>query len=1073
MNRHIDLQQPYNRKYFTAFLKHFLPEDYESSEENIPLQQSKGHIREIRKLGQSPSLGLPVYEIIHESDRDPRVALSRTAFSLMSLYGNSRGLFIFTSQKSNNYRLSLTTIDLKLEGSKVCREYSNPRRYSFFIGPEAKINTPYNCLIKKGRIKDVEDLKNRFSLEVVNKEFYTQIAILFTKLVGGERKIGSKKLTAKGILSLPCTEDDTVRKEFAVRLIGRLLFCWFLKKKCPENGGTMLVPEALLSVKAINDNYYHNILEPLFFGVLNTPPQDRRQEYKTEPWNKIPFLNGGLFSPHMPHDFFTKETIDSRGISFAQLKIPDAWFKEIFTVFETYNFTIDENTSIDVELSIDPEMLGRIFENLLAEINPETGETARKKTGSYYTPRSIVEYMVDQSIKEYLKTNTSINEERISELLAYEKEAHNLNTKEKEEVTDALYRVRIIDPACGSGAFPMGCLQKMLLVLQKVDHDSKDWLKKQLTGIKNISLRKTAEEKLKNDNVNYTHKLGIIQSSIYGVDIQPIAVEISKLRFFLSLIVDEEVDDSIENRGVKPLPNLEFKFICANSLIGLPKQSASLLPIEDNESITRLQDLRARYFTSGFSIKEKIKKDFLSTQEKMRQFYQQYNIEPRTSYIRIKRKQKTPEYTRMLSEWNPFVDEPCSWFDAEWMFGIKDGFDIVIANPPYGLINKRQNKGNSIKISPRELDYYKKSEEYSPAATGMLNIYRLFILKSIRLLKINGILSEIFPLSFIADMSAAGLRKYILKHTSIEFIEAFPERDDEKRRVFEAAKMSVCILQLQNTPPKNNKFFVRIHRDKFIDTNNTPAFFDSQTISLMDSINLTIPLMHQKDVDVIYKIYQLSNIISQVGHCYTGEIDLTLGKQYLTDNPNDSPLIKGAIIDKYRIRETMSQGEIKFLNKKEYLTATTGKKSLHHLSSRIVMQGITGVNEISRLKMAIVSAGVFCGNSSNYIAFNSTETKKDINYYLGILNSKLLNYIFSRFSTNSNVNGYEVDNLPIPKNISKNGKKLISELVKTILDKRKEGITTSSEEKEIDHILYSTYNLSTKEIAIVEGRINK
>ncbi|GAI02729.1 unnamed protein product, partial [marine sediment metagenome] len=212
---------------------------------------------------------------------------------------------LFVSESSLNYRLSLVTIDLKWEeGRRVKKEYSNPHRYSFFLGPETKTHTPETYLIKKGRIKDFEDLKNRFSIEVVNKDFYTQIAILFTKLAGGQRTIGRTKYEEKGSLILPSTTDDKTKKEFSVRLIGRLIFCWFLKKKTSDKG-IALLPEELLSSKLVTQstNFYHDVLEPLFFETLNTPIKQRKKEYQIPPWSQIPFLNGGLFIPEY-HDYY-------------------------------------------------------------------------------------------------------------------------------------------------------------------------------------------------------------------------------------------------------------------------------------------------------------------------------------------------------------------------------------------------------------------------------------------------------------------------------------------------------------------------------------------------------------------------------------------------------------------------------------------------------------------------------------------------------------------------------------------------------------------------------------------------
>ena len=613
-----------------------------------------------------------VYQITHHSENDPRISLSRDSFRLLAQYGIKRALILFISESSLNYRLSLVTIDLKWEeGRRVKKEYSNPHRYSFFLGPETKTHTPETYLIKKGRIKDFEDLKNRFSIEVVNKDFYTQIAILFTKLAGGKRTIGRKKYEEKGSLQLPSTSDDTIKKEFSVRLIGRLIFCWFLKKKSSDKGSPLL-PEELLSSKLViqKPGFYHNILETLFFETLNKPIKQRKKEYQIPPWSQIPFLNGGLFIPEY-HDYYQ---VDQLGISkyINTLKVPDDWLKELFEVFEIYNFTIDENTPVDVELSIEPEMLGRIFENLLAEINPETGNTARKSTGSYYTPRSIVEYMVDESLKQYLLNKTNLNESEISSLLAYEEEEVDLNESEKDAVLDALDVIKIIDPACGSGAFPMGILQKMLLILQKIDPESKKWLLKKLSKIDNNIVKKEITTKLQNANWNYVHKLGIIQSSIYGVDIQPIAVDISKLRFFLSLIVDERIDDSKPNRGIESLPNLEFKFVCANSLIGLPRKDSQTELFEVADNIKELKKLREEYLRCYGDEKTSIEKKFQNIQNNMFMRSLKWLNWGGGDSQAVK-----------LSQWNPFSYESCEWFDPEWMFGVSDGFDIIITNPPY------------------------------------------------------------------------------------------------------------------------------------------------------------------------------------------------------------------------------------------------------------------------------------------------------------------------------------------------------------------------------------------------------
>jgi len=543
-----------------------------------------------------------------------------------------------------------------------------------------------------------------------------------------------------------------------------------LKKKKSE-GGVPLIPNVLLSSDAIMQypDYYHSLLEPLFFQVLNTPIEKRNKNVKHRFWNDVPFLNGGLFEPHL-YDYY--EVYYESGLSkyINTLKVLDSWFLDLFKIFEIYNFTIDESTSIDIDISVDPEMLGRIFENLLAEINPETGETARKSTGSYYTPRPIVEYMVDESLKQYLKTQIDNApqpplklrggeggvmlpsplegegkgegeslDHKLSRLLSYGDWEIDLTESEKDSIIDALDRAKIIDPACGSGAFPMGILHKMLLVLQKIDPESKQWLSKKLARIDNEILRKELEKKLKTENWDYVHKLGIIQNSIYGVDIQPIAVEISKLRFFLSLIVDERIDDDKPNRGVVPLPNLEFKFVAANSLIELPKAEDGLA--ESHKDIETLKKLRDAYFTAYGDEKRRIEKEFKETQNKM--------------FMHALNWQATGSQTYKLSEWNPFSDEASSWFDPEWMFGVKDRFDIVMANPPY------------IRIQSLDKEAIRYFSSHYTASTKNYDIYVLFDEVGFNLLNTKGCFAYIQSNKFLQADYGIGIRELLSKEKAV------------------------------------------------------------------------------------------------------------------------------------------------------------------------------------------------------------------------------------------------------------------------------------------------------------------
>ncbi len=676
----MDFKATYNRTSFTEFFRDkLLPEDLKLNIESIVPDFKSNYFKEITFLGKSRSLDLNVYEIRHTYEKDARVGLSRDAFKLVSRFSENNALIFFVPDNPSNYRLSLVTIDPKLDarGVKVLKEYSNPRRYSFVLGEDAKTHTPEQYLVGQGRITDITDLKKRFSVEVVNKEFYGQIAEMFSKLVGGKRKKGNRTIEYQRSLALPsvCATDDQKFKEFAVRLIGRTVFCWFLKKKKSDKGIPLISNDVLSGFEAsFTTNFYHARVEPLFFEVLNTAIDKRKPEYQKEPFRSIPFLNGGLFEPHLD-DYYVKSVPNNA------LKIPDEWWREFLTILEIYNFTIDENTSIDIDLSVDPEMLGRIFENLLAEINPETDESARKSTGSYYTPRDIVEYMVDQSLKQYLITKTHLQESQIETLLNYSVETSELTAIEEKVVLDALNNIKVLDPACGSGAFPMGVLQKMILILQKVDHGAETSVQQILNEITDPIKRDLIKRKLEAAKVlddvdfdDYARKLNVIQRSIYGVDIQPIAADISRLRFFLSLIVDEVIQEEQPNRGIEPLPNLEFKFVCANTLIPLPTPDSFEKMFGDTEIVQELEEIRNKYFTASNDEKPFIKKQFEDLQKRLYKFISQNKEVLSNPNSRLS----------LLSSWKPFSDEVTPWFDSKWMFGVTDKFDIVIGNPPWG-----------------------------------------------------------------------------------------------------------------------------------------------------------------------------------------------------------------------------------------------------------------------------------------------------------------------------------------------------------------------------------------------------
>ena len=1045
-----------------------------------------------------------VYQITHHSENDPRISLSRDSFRLLAQYGIKRALILFISESSLNYRLSLVTIDLKWEeGRRVKKEYSNPRRYSFFLGPETKTHTPETYLIKKGRIKDFEDLKNRFSIEVVNKDFYTQIAILFTKLAGGKRTIGRTKYDEKGSLQLPSTFDDTIKKEFSVRLIGRLIFCWFLKKKSSDKGSPLL-SEELLSSNSVtqSSNFYHNVLEPLFFETLNTPIKQRKKEYQIPLWSQIPFLNGGLFTPEY-HDYYQ---VDQLGISkyINILKVPNNWLKELFDIFEIYNFTIDENTPVDIELSIEPEMLGRIFENLLAEINPETGNSARKSTGSYYTPRTIVEYMVDESLKQYLLSKTNLDENKISSLLAYEEEEVSLSEPEKDVVLNALDVIKIIDPACGSGAFPMGILQKMLLILQKIDPESEKWLLKKLSKIDNNIVKKEITTKLQNANWNYVHKLGIIQSSIYGVDIQPIAVDISKLRFFLSLIVDEKIDDLKNNRGIEPLPNLEFKFVCGNSLIGLPGKNSQTELFEAVDNITELKKLREEYLRCYGDEKISIEKKFQEIQSRM--------------FLRSLKWGGKDSQTVKLSQWNPFSGEASGWFDSDWMFGVRDGFDIIITNPPY--IGEKGHKEMFRKIRRTNLGkYYQRNMDlfyfffhialdigrknaniafittnYYSTATGakklrqafkyrttiknLINFNELKIFKSAQgQHNMVTILQESQNLNAIARTVITQRDGY----TNSEILQKILDGNDTKTRYYKIS---------QNDLYEGEELYIRLNKNKVtkilsnISGKSKPLkkFCDvykgietgKNTAFVFNDLPAFYSRLTKEERSLIVPFYKNSDIV-HYHHKKNTKYLLYFPNGIVIENfPNISEYLKS------HKKELLTRAHIKRSSRPWYTLLWPRDPKLFLPGPKIVTSYRPKINSFCYIE------DLFYSGTDTYYIVN--PKKYSLKFIVGILNSKLsLIWLKNKGKIKGNIiemTGDTIEQILIPRietttNRNRHEIELLVDKILTItkdddyLTNPEKQTKVKELEKQIDQMVYKLYDLTDDEIKIVENFENK
>ncbi len=983
------------------------------------------------------------------------------------------GIFVF-SDTAGNFRLSLVygTPDV------TRLVWSNFRRFTYFVSP-SQTNKTFLDRVGSCSFSSLEAIKDAFSVEKVNKEFYNHIARFFYRLTGYNHV---REMKLPSVLD----EDKKTYQEFAVRLIGRAIFCWFLKHKKSAKGIPLIAKEAL-SVAAVQNhsNYYHSILEPLFFGLMNTPIKDRKS-VTIPAAEKVPFLNGGLFEPH-ENDFYKLSLINV-------LKIPDRWFADFFTVLEQYNFTIDENSTVDADVSVDPEMLGRIFENLLAEVNPDTGETARKATGSYYTPRTIVDYMVDQSLKQYLLTKTKIDEDRITALLSYEDEEVSLTEKEKDSIISSFDEIKIIDPACGSGAFPMGILHKMLLVLNKVDPDLRIWVDKRLERIPDDIFKKEIKYKLERDNLEYVRKLIIIRNSIFGVDIQQIAVEISKLRVFLSLIVDEKIDDEEENRGIKPLPNLEFKFVAANSLLGLPKPELdrkALIDFEDKESIEALARIRDNYFTSYGEDKLKAEQEFIEVQRKMFQFYlQNLNQEQRNLVGTVKKVNTIGKtVTQMLSEWEPFSNKQCEWFDPKWMFG-KDNFDIVIANPAY------LSAWTMDKRDPEERERLVKEYISFEVLKGHWDMYVAFFLRGYRILCEGGALSYILPNPVLREKYAFHLRKFLLDNMTICSVLSFAESN-----VFENVSRKTVVLVLNKTV--SDKYVIESYKNSSWEENKSIIEFDA-TIQKHSWVKNNLCRFNLEINDFQDKLLnRIGELSIQIGNiCY-----VNYGAQ--VSSKKKGGFKKGEVVSYMKCGNAKKFYEGKDLHRWSIgwrgLWLDYRKDELYGPRTEALFEKPKiAVRKVSdkfhRIGGALDLSGMYCDDGIVLISPHSTIEKTELNkdfagyeridadisleYLTAFLLSSLSSFYYrNKFATESlqqatsHVYPQAVRAMPI-KNISSELQRPFINMVNNILNITKDSdylSTTSKQvevkklERQIDQMVYELYGLTPEEIAVVEG----
>jgi len=973
-------------------------------------------------------------------DRGRTAQRNFIAYYLKSRDEKDAGLVAFVSPDNDDWRFSFVKMEYKLEKTekgiiKAKEEFTPARRYSFLVGKNESSHTAQSCLIPILQDDEgdptFEELENAFNVEKVTKEFFKEYHDLYFKIKEILDEIIEKDIKIK---------DDFKQKnistvDFSKKLLGQIVFLYFLQKKGWfgvyrnknwGDGDKQFLRHLFERAKEQNLNYFNKILEPLFYEALRL---ERPKDYYDQFNCRIPFLNGGLFDPI--NDYNWQDT---------DIDIPNQLFSNddktkqddigtgILDIFDRYNFTVKEDEPLEKEVAVDPEMLGKVFENLL-EVRD------RKLKGTYYTPREIVHYMCQESLINYLATELkcTLKQEDIEILIKYgetavEHETEVVNRGKETKVYSyklpnsirsnaglidkKLMNIRICDPAVGSGAFLVGMMNEIIRA-------------------RNTLTPFLEDEK---DRTIYSFKRHAIQKCLYGVDIDSGAVEIAKLRLWLSLIVDEE-----DIKQIKPLPNLDYKIVCGNSLLGFPYTPQGLQKIEQ---------LKDKLFdTTNPQNKKELRK-----------------IIDKKINILLSGTEKSLGYK---------VDFDFRIFFSE-IFHEKKGFDIVIANPPYVNVNDMK----------KEAELYRNL--YS-TPFGSYDIYVPFFEKSIMILKEKGVLTFITSNKyFIADY-AKKLRRFIIDNARILVLLDLADC----RKVFEHAFVSPAVTILSKEKADKYKLKIGLLKDRNI------YIIDKIRLSYLDIADL---IQGPNDVFDIYsedknrtilrKLDVGSTTLGQIADVRTGIMGFEYWKMepFIKESRQGGyiRIITNGQVDKYTFLFNKKINLYKKIFYNPYLNikkapVNENTKQLFY-SKKIIIRGVAKK----------LSAQFDEGGLAVLVAVHTAIPKNlDYNslYLLALLNSVLFNwYHITKFYTARIPMGslkYPISFLKqLPVRIIKFvEQKPFINFVNKILVITKDDDYLQNEtkrkkvkeyEQKINQMVYEIYNLTPAEIRIIEdGSIDK
>ena len=850
-----------------------------------------------------------------------------------------------------------------------------------------------------------------------------------------------------------------------------------------------------------------------------------------ELFEQTPFINGGLFDcldsfdaagkGGVRIDCFTDNARHRVGYS-----IPNRLFfggDGLIDLFDRYKFTVEENTPAEQEVALDPELLGSVFENLLAAYNPETRETARKQTGSYYTPRPVVDYMVDEALVESLAARvqpiplrrsrddgnpspvtagspTPDDEdkefwrERLRYLLDYEDafdDAKELfDDAETAGLVRAISEIRVLDPAVGSGAFPMGALHKLTLALRRLDPDNERWedLQKDLAGRRATAAFGTLDQQERDSELteisdtferyrdsDFGRKIYLIQNSIFGVDIQPVACQIAKLRFFISLAIEQEHDPGADNFGIKPLPNLETRFVAANTLLGLGEPVQ--IPLGGQNRLTelneRLRENRERHFHAT------------TRTEKLRIRSEDKRLRGLLENELVKAGMDKSDAAK-VSRWDPYdQNDKADWFDSEYMFGITDGFDVVIGNPPYIQLQRDGGKLASL---------YKNAGYQTFVRTG--DIYQLFYEKAVELLKQDtGYVCFISSNQWMRVDSGRSLRTYLESQNPVQLVNL-------GAGAFENVTVNTCIMLINRSSGQDDLRAADMRE-------SAQPFPPTKWTEVNPASDGTWAVLTRTEKRIKEKMEAVGTPLTEwdisihrglvTGYNEAFVITEGIRQDLVATDPNSALLIKPALrgkdIQRYRVRRAglwlidthNGYGSIPAIDIDDYPAVKSHLDGFYTKLEKRQDKGRTPYNLRScayyeefgkekiawgnlskQAKFAYAPKGVFLNAPSPFLTPFS-------HYLLAVLNSTLLDWYFRLIGVERDAGFYEykpmfVERLPVPK-IAANKQRLFIGLVDRIMSMKAADAdgNTSEQEAEIDELVYDLYDLTQDEIAVVEA----